>query len=122
MEQVHMYKNLCAEVLAEGMKMCEILQANVLIKKFPPSWSYYRNHLKHKKKDLTQQELISHMQTEEANRLKDRMPSLSLNSVNSNLVESVVPMNKNRFKRQREEISEAKSQKSESCQQENSEA
>jgi len=117
-----MYKNLCAEVLAEGMKMCEILQANVLIKKFPPSWSYYRNHLKHKKKDLTQQELISHMQTEEANRLKDRMPSLSLNSVNSNLVESVVPMNKNRFKRQREEISEAKSQKSESCQQENSEA
>ena len=122
MEQVHTYENLCVEVLAEGTKRCEIFQANVLIEKFPPSWSDYRNHLKHKKKDLTQQELISHMQTEEANRLKDRMPSLSLNSVNSNLVESVVPMNKNRFKRQREEISEAKSQKSESCQQENSEA
>ena len=61
MEQVHVYENLCAEVLAEGMKMCEILQANVLIEKFPPSWSDYRNHLKHKKKDLTLQELISHM-------------------------------------------------------------
>ena len=53
MEQVHVYENLRAEVLNEGMKMCEILQANVLIEKFPPSWSDYRNHLKHKKKDLT---------------------------------------------------------------------
>ena len=25
MVQVHTYENLCAEVLAEGMKMCEIL-------------------------------------------------------------------------------------------------
>lgn len=53
MEQVHTYKNLCAEVLNEGLKMCEILQANMLIEKFPPSWNDYRNHLKHKKKDLT---------------------------------------------------------------------
>jgi len=37
MEQVHVYENLCAEVLAEGMKMCEILQANVLIENFPQS-------------------------------------------------------------------------------------
>ena len=35
MEQVYTYKNLCAEVLAEGMKMCEILKANVLIENFP---------------------------------------------------------------------------------------
>ena len=36
-EQVHTYENLCAEVLAKGMKMCEILQVNVLIAKFSPS-------------------------------------------------------------------------------------
>ena len=53
MRQVHTYENLCAEVLTKGMKMCEILQANVLIGKCPPSWSDYRNHLKYKKKDLT---------------------------------------------------------------------
>ena len=69
------------------MKMCEILQANVLLKKFPPSWSDYRNHLKHKMKDLKQQDLISHMRTEEANRLKDKLASKNLNSVNANLVE-----------------------------------
>jgi len=37
MEQVHTDENLCAKVLNEGMKMCEILQANVLIEKFSPS-------------------------------------------------------------------------------------
>jgi len=37
MEQVYTYENLCAEVLSEGMKMCEILQVNVLIAKFSPS-------------------------------------------------------------------------------------
>ena len=61
MEQVHAYE------MNEGMKMCDILQANILIEKIPPSWSGYRNHLKHKKKDLTLQELISHLRTEEAN-------------------------------------------------------
>ena len=54
MEQVHCYENLTVNVLNEGMKMCEILQANVLLEKFPPSWSDYKNLLKHKKKDVTQ--------------------------------------------------------------------
>ena len=98
MEQVHVYENLCAEVLNEGMKMCEILQANVLIEKFPPFWSNYRNHLKHKKKDLTLQELISHMRTEEANWRKDKLESLSLNLSKANLVESSLPSNRDRFK------------------------
>ncbi|KAL0288885.1 UNVERIFIED_CONTAM: Retrovirus-related Pol polyprotein from transposon TNT 1-94 [Sesamum calycinum] len=62
--------------------------ANVLLEKFPPSWSEYRNHLKHKKKDLNLQKLISHMRTEEANRLKDKRTSNSSISFKANLVES----------------------------------
>ena len=72
MEQVHVYENLVSEVLNEGMKMCEILQANVLLEKFPPLWNDYRNQLKHKKCDLSLQELVSHMRIEEANCLKDK--------------------------------------------------
>nr|XP_009796253.1 PREDICTED: uncharacterized protein LOC104242843 [Nicotiana sylvestris] len=106
MEQVHEYENLIADVLNEGMEMCEILQANVLLEKFPPSWSDYRNQLKHKKKKLTLQELISHMRTKEANRLKDeeserlkdKMKSLSLNSSKANLVEFSITFVKDRFK------------------------
>ena len=89
MDQVHEYKNLVANVLCEGMKMCEMLQANVLLEKFPPSWSDYRNQLKHKKKDLTLQELISHMRIEEANQLKAKQSFVSFISVKANLVESV---------------------------------
>ncbi|KAA0043282.1 ty1-copia retrotransposon protein [Cucumis melo var. makuwa] len=89
-EQIHEYESLVANVLSEDMKMCEILQANVLLEKFPPSWNGYRNHLKHKKKDLKLQELISHMRREEANRLKDKLASQNLNSVNANLVESSI--------------------------------
>ncbi|XP_059306527.1 uncharacterized protein LOC132057969 [Lycium ferocissimum] len=37
MEQVHECENLTAAVLIEGMKMCEVFQANVLLEKFPPS-------------------------------------------------------------------------------------
>ncbi|KAA0042258.1 ty1-copia retrotransposon protein [Cucumis melo var. makuwa] len=41
-KQIHEYENLVANVLFEGMKMCEILQANVLLEKFPPSWNDYQ--------------------------------------------------------------------------------
>ena len=47
----------------------------------------YKNHLKHKKKDLSLQELISHMKTEEANRLKDKKNFVSSIFVKVNLVE-----------------------------------
>jgi len=37
MEQVHVYENICAEVLNENMKMCKILKVNNLIEKFRAS-------------------------------------------------------------------------------------
>ena len=98
MEQVHEYENLTAYVLNEDMEMYEIFQANVLLEKFLPSWSDYRNQLKHKKKNLTLRELISHMRTEEANRLKDKMEELSLSSSKANLVEFSGTVVKDRLK------------------------
>ncbi|XP_074302865.1 uncharacterized protein LOC141637055 [Silene latifolia] len=88
MEQVHVYENWCADVTNEGMKLDEIFLSNVLLEKFPPSWNEYRNHLKHKKKDLSLQELIGHMRTEEANCLKDKLVQLSLTTTKANLVET----------------------------------
>ena len=45
--------------------------------------------MKHKKKYLTLQGLISHMRTEEASRLKDKQSSISSISIKANLVEPV---------------------------------
>ncbi|KAK9714978.1 hypothetical protein RND81_06G135000 [Saponaria officinalis] len=91
MEQVHIYENLCADVVNEGMKLCDVFLTNVLLENFPPSWSDYRNHLKHKKKDLSLHELVGHMRTEEANRLKDKPVSLPINTAKVNLIESSGP-------------------------------
>ncbi|XP_074276914.1 uncharacterized protein LOC141600571 [Silene latifolia] len=95
MEQVHVYANFCADVVNEGMKLDEIFLANVLLEKIPPSWSDYKNHLKHKKKNLSLQELVGHMRTDEANRLKDKTINVFVNALNAfvkaNLVESGGP-------------------------------
>lgn len=39
MKQIYEYENLISNILNEGMKMCEILQANALLEKLPPSLS-----------------------------------------------------------------------------------
>ncbi|KAL0396561.1 UNVERIFIED_CONTAM: hypothetical protein Scaly_0104500 [Sesamum calycinum] len=111
MDQVHEYENIVADVLNEDMKMCEIRQANVLLEKFPPSWNDYRNHLKHKKRDLTLQELINHMRTEEANRLKDKEISNSSFSIKANLVEPS-ESSKDRFQRKGQKFKKNVQQKS----------
>lgn len=72
MDHIYEYERLVSNILAEGMKMCEILEANVLIEKLPKSWSNYRNSLKHKMRDIPLEELIGHMKIKEANRLKDK--------------------------------------------------
>ena len=40
-EQIHEYENLVANILSEGMKICQILQANVLLEKFFLLWNDY---------------------------------------------------------------------------------
>ena len=42
MEHVHQYENFTVDVVNEDMKMCQILNVNVLHEKFPPSRSDYR--------------------------------------------------------------------------------
>ncbi|XP_074271578.1 uncharacterized protein LOC141595511 [Silene latifolia] len=89
--------------LFAGMKLDDIFVANVLLEKFPPSWSDYRNQLKHKKKDLSLKELIGHMRTEEANRVKDLPASQSViapavAAVKANLVESGGPSYAEKYK------------------------
>ncbi|XP_074302090.1 uncharacterized protein LOC141633533 [Silene latifolia] len=103
MVQVHVYENLCADIMNEGMKLDDIVVANVLLEKFPPSWSDYRNQLKHKKKDMSLEELIGHMRTEQANRLKDLPASQSVTApavaaVKANLVEFGGPSYAEKYK------------------------
>ncbi|CAN0918509.1 Retrovirus-related Pol polyprotein from transposon TNT 1-94, partial [Linum grandiflorum] len=88
MDQVHTYENLTAEILAEGMKICEVFQANVLIEKLPESWEDYKMKLKHKKKYMSLQELVGHKKIEEVNRQKIKASKVKHHSMKVHLVES----------------------------------
>ncbi|KAK9688852.1 hypothetical protein RND81_09G015900, partial [Saponaria officinalis] len=65
---VPIYENLCADVVNEGMKLCD----------FSPSWPDYRNHLKHKKKKFVSSRTYKPV-------------SLPINTAMVNLIESSGP-------------------------------
>ncbi|KAK9733464.1 hypothetical protein RND81_04G069200 [Saponaria officinalis] len=87
LDQVHEYENLCAEIIAEGMEICETFQANCLLDKLLPSWQNYVHNMKHKQKDLTLLELVSHIKIEEQNRMQTK-GKIEHSSSNANLVET----------------------------------
>ncbi|KAA3483146.1 ty1-copia retrotransposon protein [Gossypium australe] len=88
-KKLHACKKLVFDILVEGMKMYGILQTNILIEKLPKSWSDYCNLLKHKKRDISLEELISHMKIEEVNCLKDKaLVTSSEFRLKANLMES----------------------------------
>ncbi|XP_057249331.1 uncharacterized protein LOC130590790 [Beta vulgaris subsp. vulgaris] len=68
LDQVHEYEHLCADIVAEGMAIPDLFQANCLLEKLPASWENFVHSLKHRQKDFTLQELVSHIKIEEQNR------------------------------------------------------
>ncbi|XP_056698330.1 uncharacterized protein [Spinacia oleracea] len=84
-DQIHAYENICIAMAAEGLSICDITLAIVLIEKLPPSWKDIRNQLMHKKKDLTLEELVGHLKIEEENRIKDKGQSVFSKSAKANL-------------------------------------
>ncbi|KAK9733344.1 hypothetical protein RND81_04G061500 [Saponaria officinalis] len=61
------------------------------MKSFPPPGPTIETILSIRKKNLSLQQLVGHMRTEEANRLKDKPVSLPINTAKVNLIESSGP-------------------------------
>ncbi|KAK9756036.1 hypothetical protein RND81_01G068600 [Saponaria officinalis] len=89
LDQVHEDENICTEIIAEGMNICETFQANYLLDKQPPSWQNYVHNMKHKHKDLTLLKLVSHIKIEEQNQMQTKGKIIEHYSLsNANLVET----------------------------------
>jgi guanylate kinase len=99
MEQVHEYQNIVLEILVEGMVIDDAFQAAVLIEKLPPSWKEYRNYLKHKKRDMSLEDLVVHIRIEESNRQKDKNNLFNEFSSKANLVEQNQPGKSENFQK-----------------------
>ncbi|XP_010669536.1 uncharacterized protein LOC104886746 [Beta vulgaris subsp. vulgaris] len=87
LDQVHEYEHLSVDIVVEGMAIPDLFQANCLLEKLPSSWENFFHSLKHREKDFTLQELVSHIKIEEHNRIQIKGKLVDHYSSSSNFVE-----------------------------------
>ena len=65
--QVQELQLIIHESHVEGMAISEPFQVAAMIEKLPPSWRDFKNYLKHKRKEMTMEDLIMRLHIEEDN-------------------------------------------------------
>ena len=56
------------EIQVEGMMLSETFQVAAIIEKRPPTWKDFKNHLKHKGRKMSVEDVIVRLRIEEDNR------------------------------------------------------
>ena len=67
-KQVEELYILFHEIAAEGMSINEAFLVAAVIEKLPEGWKDFKNYLKHKKKEMSLEDLITRLRIEEGNR------------------------------------------------------
>ncbi|GJS66716.1 retrovirus-related pol polyprotein from transposon TNT 1-94 [Tanacetum coccineum] len=86
--QVQDLQVLIPEIHAEGMTVSETFQVAAIIEKLPPSWVDFKNYLKHKRKEMSVEDLIVRLRIEEDNKLAQKN-TYAPDSAKANMVEHV---------------------------------
>ncbi|GJZ32058.1 pol polyprotein [Tanacetum coccineum] len=68
------------------MTVSEAFQVAAIIEKLPPSWVDFKNYLKHKRKEISVEDLIVHLRIEEDNKLAQKN-TYAPDSAKANMVE-----------------------------------
>ena len=71
---------------AEGMVLSESFQVAAIIEKLPPAWKDFKNYLKHKRKEMSVEDLILRLRVEEDNQGNEKR-TLNPNAAKANLME-----------------------------------
>ena len=66
--QAQDFQLILHDIHAEGMSLSESFQVAALIEKLPKGWKEFKNYLKHKRKEISMDELIVRLRIEEDNR------------------------------------------------------
>ncbi|KAD5961624.1 hypothetical protein E3N88_13097 [Mikania micrantha] len=69
LNQVQELQIILSDIHSEGMTLSETFQVAAMIEKLPPSWVDFKNYLKHKRKEMTVEDLVVRLRIEEDNRL-----------------------------------------------------
>ena len=71
MKQVEELQVLIHELHLEGCSINEHIQVGAIIEKLPPSWNDFKIYLKHKRREMTMEDLILRLRVEEDHRKGD---------------------------------------------------
>ncbi|XP_021631823.1 uncharacterized protein LOC110629217 [Manihot esculenta] len=85
--QINEYHKLIEDLKSENIPLQEELVAGLLIEKLPTSWSDYRQQLKHKHKQLSLSELITHIIIEDTNKKEIKKTKGKKIAANANLIQ-----------------------------------
>ena len=92
-KQVEEIQVLIHELHAEGCAISEQFQVGSIIEKLPPSWRNFKVYLKHKRREMTMEDLILRLRVEEDHRKGD-----SVDGARANVIESE-PSTKQKFQK-----------------------
>ncbi|XP_047263358.1 uncharacterized protein LOC124896094 [Capsicum annuum] len=70
--QVQELQVIIHDLLAEGLIVSDVFQVVAIIEKLPPIWKDFKNYLKHKRKEMTVEDLIVRLRIEEDNKAAER--------------------------------------------------
>ncbi|XP_019237515.1 PREDICTED: uncharacterized protein LOC109217701 [Nicotiana attenuata] len=85
--QVQELQVIVHDLLAEGMVINEAFQVAAFIEKLPPLWKDFKNYLKHKRKEMTLEDLIVHLRIEEDNKAAEKKSRGNSTIMGANIVE-----------------------------------
>ncbi|XP_031255123.1 uncharacterized protein LOC116113113 [Pistacia vera] len=104
--QVHDYHLLINDLKNEEIILPETFVAGCLIEKLSDSWRDYKNSMKHKRKQMSLEDVIVHIRIEETNRLRDKVDKAKELTSKANVVENQVahpqPKNKKPYRKTRD--------------------
>ena len=75
------------EIHAEGMVLGESFQVAAVIEKLPPAYKDFKNYLKHKRKEMSMDDLVVRLRIKEDNKMSDKKRAHTSPKVKANFVE-----------------------------------
>ena len=85
--QVQEFQVILHEIHDEGMMLRKFFQVAAIIEKLPPTWKYFENYLKHKRKEMNIEDLIIRLCIEEDNRGSEKKGAHNSGKAKANFVE-----------------------------------
>ena len=85
--QVQELQIILHEIHAEGMMLSQTFQVVAIIEKLPPAWKDFKNYLKHKRKEMSIEDLVIRLRIEEDNKGSEKKMAHNPNEAKANFVE-----------------------------------